>query len=423
MKKNNTTIVCLLLLVLSCFVSCTLSSDFNKTKGHKKRKRFAKNNDPMQNEISTKLDDLNKEIMVMIIARYLPIKYNFTLLTLNQKIFQLLSQNEEFLYYHYQENNELKEDDPQNTKPKLQDLKCLIEYNAPMVLSFKVLLKFQKAATLIALVALTHEGDVLHLGNSRNSKKAPIILLSNVKMITSTKHSLAALTNDQETEGIPSDPHRMLIWSLQNHDFSEKNDRFWLNFIAPEDITEIFSNHSAYASITTEKKVVTAECRFDGGNSSSVRHQLKNVATIIPSERAFAALTEEGNVITWGDAKYGGDSNSVRDKLKNITKIVSTNAAFAALTNEGTVVTWGDANFGGDSTHMKSFLKNIKMIYSTKYAFVALTHDEKAIHWAKAVQNSGSMKKLRHFPFITRVHALSRKFLLEDETGKFMSIM
>ena len=36
------------------------------------------------------------------------------------------------------------------------------------------------------------------------------------------------------------------------------------------------------------------------------------------SAHAFAAVLADGSVVTWGSPEFGGDSSSVRDELKNV---------------------------------------------------------------------------------------------------------
>ena len=56
-----------------------------------------------------------------------------------------------------------------------------------------------------------------------------------------------------------------------------------------------------------------------GGDSSSVRKQLKNVQQIRAcggSYGGFAAILGDGSVVTWGSPSHGGNSNSVQDQLR-----------------------------------------------------------------------------------------------------------
>ena len=46
-------------------------------------------------------------------------------------------------------------------------------------------------------------------------------------------------------------------------------------------------------------------------------------------------------VVTWGDADDGGDSSTVHDQLKNVQQIHACGRAFAAILGDGSIVTWG----------------------------------------------------------------------------------
>ena len=67
-----------------------------------------------------------------------------------------------------------------------------------------------------------------------------------------------------------------------------------------------------------------------------------------PLEDAFAAILGDGSVVTWGSTFQGGDSSVVQDQLKNVQQIQASAYAFAAILADGSVVTWGDAAIGGD---------------------------------------------------------------------------
>ena len=84
----------------------------------------------------------------------------------------------------------------------------------------------------------------------------------------------------------------------------------------------------------------------DGGDSSHVQEQLRNVQHIQATRYAFAAVLESGAVVTWGDPDDGGDSSHVQEQLRNVQHIQATRYAFAAVLESGAVVTWGDPEFG-----------------------------------------------------------------------------
>ena len=79
---------------------------------------------------------------------------------------------------------------------------------------------------------------------------------------------------------------------------------------------------------------------------------MKITPKLVASSNAFA-LCCNGAVITWGDPAEGGDSSEVADQLKQVQDICATRVAFAALIgaadSPGRVVTWGDHLAGGDS--------------------------------------------------------------------------
>ena len=60
---------------------------------------------------------------------------------------------------------------------------------------------------------------------------------------------------------------------------------------------------------------------------------------------AFAAILGDGSVATWG--RDGGDSSAVQEQLKNVQQIQASERAFAAILADGSVVTWGDPFSGG----------------------------------------------------------------------------
>ena len=87
--------------------------------------------------------------------------------------------------------------------------------------------------------------------------------------------------------------------------------------------------------------------------SESVYELLVNVQSIHSTSGAFAAVVGTGigsSVITWGRDDHGGDSSSVKHLLKNVLMVKGNALAFAALRGDGTVVSWGSCDDGGDSS-------------------------------------------------------------------------
>ena len=131
------------------------------------------------------------------------------------------------------------------------------------------------------------------------------------------------------------------------------------------------ANNSAFCVVLGDGFVVTwgnAEC---GGNSSAVRHQLKNVQQIQASRSAFAEILADGSVVSWGDGTSGGAS-AVQHQLRNVQQIQASDSAFAAILGDGFVVTWGDAECGGDCSAAQDQLKNVQQIQASERAFAAI---------------------------------------------------
>ena len=79
--------------------------------------------------------------------------------------------------------------------------------------------------------------------------------------------------------------------------------------------------------------MVTWGSHGDGGVSSAVQGQLKNVQQIQATRYAFAGILGDGFVVTWGHAGRGGDSSAVQDQLQNVQHIQATEQAFAAFSS------------------------------------------------------------------------------------------
>ena len=102
-------------------------------------------------------------------------------------------------------------------------------------------------------------------------------------------------------------------------------------------------------------------------------------ANITATQGAFAVWCCGGDrIVTWGLAGFGGDSSTVRNQLKNVQRLQATDSAFAALLGDGSVVTWGRADWGGDSSAVQKKLRSVQQVYATNYAFAALLTDGSA---------------------------------------------
>ena len=88
---------------------------------------------------------------------------------------------------------------------------------------------------------------------------------------------------------------------------------------------------------------------------------------------AFAAILGDGSVVTWGNARYdGGDSSTVQDQLRNVQQVQASYSAFAAVLGDGSVVTWGNAEYGGDNSAVQDQLKNVQQVQASEGAFAAV---------------------------------------------------
>ena len=72
--------------------------------------------------------------------------------------------------------------------------------------------------------------------------------------------------------------------------------------------------------------------------------------------------------MTWGLAEDGGDSSAVQDQLKNVQQIQATRRAFAALLGDGSVVTWGFVGAGGCSRAVQHQLETVQQIQANASA-------------------------------------------------------
>ena len=141
----------------------------------------------------------------------------------------------------------------------------------------------------------------------------------------------------------------------------------------------------AFAAILADGSVVTWGHSDSGGDSGDVQHQLKNVRQIQTTSQAFAAILSDGSVVTWGAAGLGEDSSAVQGQLKDVQQIQASAGAFAASLGDGSVVTWGSECFGGDSRAVQNQLKNVQQVQATRGgAFAAILADGSVVTWGDA---------------------------------------
>eukprot|EP00439_Symbiodinium_sp_Y106_P052683 s526_g7.t1 len=182
---------------------------------------------------------------------------------------------------------------------------------------------------------------------------------------------------------------------------------------------QVRASCSAFAVILDDGSVVTWGDAENGGDSSAVQDQLKNVQQIQASGRAFAAILDDGSVVTWGAADSGGDSSAVQDQLKAVQQIrASRYGAFAAILDDGFVVTWGDAEYGGDSSAVQGQLKYVQQIQACAGAFAAILGDGCVVTWGHAGDGGDSRAVQNQLRHVQQLQATMSAFaaILDDGT-------
>ena len=151
-------------------------------------------------------------------------------------------------------------------------------------------------------------------------------------------------------------------------------------YFQPVRILAITSREAAFAAILCDGSVVTWG-NANGGDSSAVQDQLKDVQHIQASGGAFAAILGDGSVVTWGSADCGGDSRAVQHQLRKVQHIQASHPAFAAILADGSVVTWGHARQGGDCSAVQDRLKDVQGIQAQWGTFAAILADGSVVTW------------------------------------------
>ena len=181
--------------------------------------------------------------------------------------------------------------------------------------------------------------------------------------------------------------------------------------------------HSAFAAFLGDGTVAT-----NGGDSSAVQDQLRNVRQIQASSTAFAAILADGSVVTWGDSECGGDSSAAQDQLKNVQQIQANGAnacfadygAFAAILADETVVTWGDACSGGDSSAVQDQLRNVQQTQASNTAFAAILADGSVVTWGDSECGGDSSAVQDQLKNVWQIQA---NFSATAEMGAFAAIL
>eukprot|EP00439_Symbiodinium_sp_Y106_P019813 s1668_g2.t1 len=149
-------------------------------------------------------------------------------------------------------------------------------------------------------------------------------------------------------------------------------------------VQQIQATYGAFAAILGDGSVVTWGNAYAGGDSSTVQDQLRDVQQIQASMSAFAAILHDGFVVTWGDAFFGRDSSAIQNRLRDVQQIQASDHAFAAILGDGSVVTWGNAYAGGDSSAVQDQLRDVQQIQACTDAFAAILGDGSVVTWGNA---------------------------------------
>ena len=138
-----------------------------------------------------------------------------------------------------------------------------------------------------------------------------------------------------------------------------------------------------FAALLGDGSVVSWGDADNGGGSSAVQEQLRDVQQIQASSAAFAAILCDGSVVTWGHAAGGGDSSAVQEQLRDVQQIQASESAFAAVLRDGSVVTWGNPARGGDSGAVQHQLRDVQQIQASYAAFAAIRGDGSVVTWGR----------------------------------------
>ncbi|OLP91981.1 putative E3 ubiquitin-protein ligase HERC1 [Symbiodinium microadriaticum] len=176
------------------------------------------------------------------------------------------------------------------------------------------------------------------------------------------------------------------------------------------DVQQIQASQQAFAAILADGSVVTWGHADYGGDSSSVQNQLRDVQHIQASSCAFAAVLGDGSVVTWGHADFGGDSRDAQHQLRDVQHIQASHFAFAAIRSDGSVVTWGSVNRGGDSSVVQDQLRDVQQIQASLFAFAAILGDGSVVTWGDAGKGGDSSAVQEQLRDVQQIQASQQAF-------------
>ena len=174
---------------------------------------------------------------------------------------------------------------------------------------------------------------------------------------------------------------RVVTWGRPDEggDSSEVQDQL-------KDVQQLQATEQAFAAILADESVVTWGAPDFGGDSSQIQDFLKGVQQLQATPHAFAAILADGSVVTWGWC------SEVQYQLKGVQQVQATEQAFAAILADGSVVTWGSPSHGADSSQVQDQLKGVQQVQATSEAFAAILADGSVVTWGRSFFGGDSLK-------------------------------
>ncbi|CAK9071817.1 Putative E3 ubiquitin-protein ligase HERC2 [Durusdinium trenchii] len=148
--------------------------------------------------------------------------------------------------------------------------------------------------------------------------------------------------------------------------------------------SQLVSSALAFALLRSDGTVVSWGNAVDGGDSSAVQDELKDVNQIQSTLHAFAAIRSDGSVVAWGKMDDGGlVPSAVGAELVN--EIQGTENCFAAIRGDGGVVTWGNGDFAPDGPTAEELLQDVQQQVPTS----TIGSDGSVVTWGRPLSSEG----------------------------------
>lgn len=140
------------------------------------------------------------------------------------------------------------------------------------------------------------------------------------------------------------------------------------------------ANNAAFAAITISKVVTWG---YSNCAMCDAPHLEAPARSIYSTEGAFALILESGALKVWGDRRHGGCT--WHDQVVDVISITATASAFAALHVNRTITAWGNTRYGGDSFEVRSELVEILWVCANRDTFFAYRIDDTLVAWGATV--------------------------------------